>query len=118
MVGERLQPVLPRLAALQRDGAVTVEKVQIVERAMQKLTRPGLHPEAVEIAEQLLTDYAPVLGPTDLRRYALAWSMLPIPTAQNQSTINCNKTAGIWNSSAGMACGTWQANSPPRWVPS
>ena len=49
-----------------------MEKVQIVERAMQKLTRPGLHPDAVETAEQLLTDYAPVLGPTDLRRYALS----------------------------------------------
>ena len=71
MLGERLEPVLPRLAALQRDGAVSVEKVQIVERAMQKLSRPGLDPDAVEAAEQLLTDYAPVLGPTDLRRYAL-----------------------------------------------
>ena len=42
MLGEQLQPVLPRLAALQRTGAVTTEKVQIVERAMHKLTRPGL----------------------------------------------------------------------------
>jgi hypothetical protein len=71
MLGEKLQPLLPRLAALQRDGAVSVEKVQIVERAMHKLTRPGLHPEVVETAEQLLTDHAPVLGPSDLRRYAL-----------------------------------------------
>ncbi len=70
-LGERLEPVLPKLAALQRDGAVTAEKVQIVERAMQQLSRPGLNPEAVETAEQLLSDYAPVLGPTDLRRYAL-----------------------------------------------
>jgi Domain of unknown function (DUF222) len=71
MLGERLQPVLPRLAALQRDGAVSVEKVQIVERAMHKLSRTGLHPDVVETAEQLLTDHAPVLGPSDLRRYAL-----------------------------------------------
>ena len=71
MLGEQLEPVLPRLAALQREGAVTVEKVQIVERAMQKLSRPDLHPQDVETAEQLLTQYAPTLGPTDLRRYAL-----------------------------------------------
>jgi Domain of unknown function (DUF222) len=71
MLGERLEPVLPRLAALQRDGAVTAEKVQIVERAMHQLSRPGLQPQDVETAEQLLTDYAPVLGPNDLRRYAL-----------------------------------------------
>ncbi len=71
MLGERLEPVLPKLAALQRDGAVTAEKVQIVERAMDKLSRPGLQVEDVEIAERLLSDYAPVLGPTDLRRYAL-----------------------------------------------
>ena len=42
MLGERLEPLLPRLAALQRDGAVTTEKVQIVERAMHELSRPGL----------------------------------------------------------------------------
>jgi Domain of unknown function (DUF222) len=71
MFGERLEPVLPRLAALQRQGEVSVEKVQIVERAMHKLTRTGLHPDVVETAEQLLTDHAPVLGPSDLRRYAL-----------------------------------------------
>ena len=71
MLGEKLEPVLPRLAALQREGEVSVEKVQIVERAMQKLSRPDLHPQDVETAEQLLTDHAPILGPTDLRRYAL-----------------------------------------------
>jgi hypothetical protein len=43
--------------------AVTTEKVQIVERAMDKLSRAGLDPEAVQTAEHLLTDYAPVLGP-------------------------------------------------------
>jgi hypothetical protein len=32
MLGERLEPVLSKLAAMQRDGAVTTEKVQIVER--------------------------------------------------------------------------------------
>ena len=71
MLGEQLEPVLPRLAALQRQGAVSTEKVQIVERAMQKLSRPDLHPQDVETAEQLLTQYAPTLGPADLRRYAL-----------------------------------------------
>ena len=71
MLGEQLEPVLLRLAALQRSGVVTAEKVQIVERAMHKLTRPSLHPQDVETAEQLLTQYAPVLGPVELRRYAL-----------------------------------------------
>jgi Domain of unknown function (DUF222) len=53
MLGEKLEPVLPRLAALQRAGVVSAEKVQIVERAMHKLTRPGLDPDAVDTAEQL-----------------------------------------------------------------
>jgi hypothetical protein len=47
-----------------------VEKVQIVERAMDELSRPGLNPQDVETAEQLLSDYAPILGPAELRRYA------------------------------------------------
>ena len=82
---------------LQRDGAVTTEKVQIVARAMQKLYRAGLNPDAVDTAERLLSDYAPVLGPTELRRYALRWSMLPIRTGPNPSMTNCNKTAAIWS---------------------
>jgi hypothetical protein len=71
MLGEHLAPVLPRLAELQREGSVSVEKVQIVERAIHKLSRSGIDPEAVQTAEQLLTDYAPLLGPADLHRYAL-----------------------------------------------
>jgi hypothetical protein len=70
MLGEQLEPLLPKLAALQRNGVVTAEKVQIMERAMDKLSRPGVDPDAVETAEQLLADYAPVLGPKDLQRYA------------------------------------------------
>ncbi len=71
MLGEALQPLLPKLAALQRAGEVTTEKVQVMERAMHQLSRPGLDPEDVEVAEQLLADHAPVLGPTELRRFAL-----------------------------------------------
>jgi Domain of unknown function (DUF222) len=72
MLGEELGPVLSGLAGLQRDGAVTTEKVAIVERAMHTLCRTGLDPEAVDLAEQLLTDYAPILGPSELRRFALS----------------------------------------------
>src|SRR6187200_1263005 len=72
MLGEKLEPVLPRLAGLQRDGVLSVEKVAIVERAMHKLSRPDLDPGDVEQAEQLLTDHAPILNPADLRRFANA----------------------------------------------
>jgi Domain of unknown function (DUF222) len=72
MLGERLEPLLSGLAALERDGVVSPEKVQIVERAMHKLTRPGLHPEDVAIAEQLLTEHAALLGPADLKNFAHA----------------------------------------------
>ena len=48
-----------------------MEKVAIVERAMAKLSRPGLDPEAVQTAEQLLAEHAPVLEPNDLKRFAL-----------------------------------------------
>jgi Domain of unknown function (DUF222) len=72
MLGEKLEPVLPQLAALQRDGVVSAEKVAIVERAMHKLTRPGLSPEDVDQAEQLLTDHAAILAPPELRRFAHA----------------------------------------------
>ena len=44
MLGEKLEPVLPQLAALQRDGVVSAEKVAIVERAMHKLIPPRPRP--------------------------------------------------------------------------
>ena len=72
MLGEKLEPVLPKLARLQHDGAVSAEKVAIVERAMHKLTRPDPSPEEVEQAEQLLTEHAPILAPSELRRFANA----------------------------------------------
>ncbi|MFZ1114277.1 MAG: DUF222 domain-containing protein, partial [Propionibacteriaceae bacterium] len=72
MLGEKLEPVLPQLAALQRDGVVNTEKVAIVERAMHKLIRPDLDPEAVVTAEQLLTDHAVILAPAELKRFAHA----------------------------------------------
>jgi hypothetical protein len=39
---------------------------------MHKLTRPDVDPQAVETAEQLLTEHAPVLGPAELKRFAHA----------------------------------------------
>jgi hypothetical protein len=72
MLGEQLAPLLPQLAALQREGVVSAAKVQIVERALHTLTRPNLHPHAVQTAEQLLTDQAPILAPAELHRFAQA----------------------------------------------
>jgi hypothetical protein len=70
--GKRLAPLLPGLAALQRDGVVSAAKVQIVERAIHTLSRPSLNPQAVQTAEQLLTDQAPILSPAELHKFAHA----------------------------------------------
>jgi hypothetical protein len=72
MLGEPLEPVLPQLAALQRDGLVSTEKVAIVERAMHQLSRHDVQSENVDRAEHLLTDHAVILAPPDLRRFAHA----------------------------------------------
>ena len=72
MLGEKLEPQRPRLAALQRDGVVSAEKVAIVERAMHQLTRHDVQPDNVDQAEQLLTDHAPILAPPELSRFAQA----------------------------------------------
>ena len=72
MLGATLDPLLPRLAALQQQGVLSTEKVQIVERAMHKLTRPDLDPQAVETAERLLAEQAVILAPPELRRFAHA----------------------------------------------
>src|SRR6187200_421053 len=40
MLGEQLEPLLPGLAVLQRDGVVSAVKVQMVERAMHNSAAP------------------------------------------------------------------------------
>ncbi len=63
-------PVLPSLAAAQRAGAVSPERVRIVVRAMEKLTRPDLDRDDVAAAEQQLAAQAQVCGPKDLQLIA------------------------------------------------
>jgi Domain of unknown function (DUF222) len=63
-------PVLPQLAAAQRAGEVGTEQVQIVARAMQKLSRPDLDPDQVAAIQQQLVEHAQELGPKDLRLVA------------------------------------------------
>jgi hypothetical protein len=41
MTGQPLAPVRPHLAAAQRDGEVSPEQVDIVERALSKVDRVG-----------------------------------------------------------------------------
>jgi hypothetical protein len=76
---------------------VSTEKVQIVERAMNKLTRPSLDSQAVQTAEQLLTEHAVILAPAELKRFAQAWRMLSTRTDRNPSMTSCNKTAATSN---------------------
>jgi hypothetical protein len=69
-LGEALNPVLPHLAAAQRAGEVGTEQVQIVARAMQKLTRPDMNAEQVAAAEQQLAEQAQLCGVKDLQLLA------------------------------------------------
>lgn len=118
-LGEQLDPVLPQLAALQRTGVVTPEKVQIVERAMHTLSRPGVDPDAVATAEELLTHYAPTLGVTDLQRFARRVVDAADPTARNLSRTSCSRTGATSNLNSGKtACGISTAGSPTPSVPS
>jgi hypothetical protein len=55
-LGEVVEPLLPSLAAAQREGAVSTEQVQIVEQAIHKL--PNLSPDELAAAEQQLTKHA------------------------------------------------------------
>ena len=68
--GESVGPVLPSVAAAQRAGAVAPEQVQIVVRAMQKLSRPELDADEVAAAEKQLAEQAQLCGPKDLRLLA------------------------------------------------
>ena len=98
MLGEKLEPVLPQLAALQRDGVVSAEKVAIVERAMHQLTRPDLRPASSRDRRAAAHRPRRHLGAAGAEAGSpTPWSMLPTPTGRNPSMTNCNRTAGIWS---------------------
>lgn len=46
MSGEVLPPARPRLAAAQREGLVSPEQVDIIDRALKKVDRDGFDPGA------------------------------------------------------------------------
>jgi hypothetical protein len=60
VLGEKLEPQLPRLAAVQRDGAVSAEKVAIVERAMHN------YPDLTSTRRMWskLNSYSPTMHPS------------------------------------------------------
>jgi len=64
---------------------------------MHKLSRAGLDPEAMQTAEQLLTDYAPSSVPPICTASPSGLWTRPTRTAQHPSMINSSTTAGIWS---------------------
>ncbi len=54
MLGERLSPVRPLLAAAQRTGEVSSEQVAVIVRAVEVVDRPGLDRVQVAWAEEFL----------------------------------------------------------------
>jgi hypothetical protein len=66
MLGQPLAPRWPTLAAAQRDGAVSTEQVNLIERALAKVDHRGFDPADLEAGERLLTEHARTLGPKDL----------------------------------------------------
>ena len=67
MLGEVLPPVRPVLAAAQRAGEVSAEKVAIIVSALEKVDRRGFDPAAIAMGEKLLTEQAKRFPPEDLR---------------------------------------------------
>ena len=58
------------LAAAQRAGEVSAEKVDIIERALEKVDRRGFDPAAIANGEALLTENARIFPPEDLKLLA------------------------------------------------
>ena len=70
MLGETLEPVRPVLAAAQRAGEVSAEKLDIIQRALEKVDRRGFDPADIAKGEALLTENARLFPPEDLKLLA------------------------------------------------
>lgn len=70
MTGESLEPRRPVLATAQRAGEVTPEQVQLIQRALERVDRPGFAPADVASGEALLVAHAATFEPKVLGRLA------------------------------------------------
>jgi hypothetical protein len=70
MLGEPLEPVRPHLAAAQRTGQVSAEKIAVITTALARVDRRGFDPADIDAGEQLLAGQAVLLPPEDLKMIA------------------------------------------------
>jgi Domain of unknown function (DUF222)/HNH endonuclease len=68
--GLSLPPVRPQLAAAQREGLVSPEQVDIIDRALKKVDRDGFDPGDIATGEASLTNFAATFGTKDLKMLA------------------------------------------------
>jgi hypothetical protein len=67
MLGQRMGPIRPVLAAAQRRGDVSPEQVHIIQRGLASVDRAGFDPAEIATGEQILTRAALDVGPKDLQ---------------------------------------------------
>ncbi len=70
MTGEALAPLRPALAAVQRQGDVSPEQVDVCVRALEGVDRRGFDPADLETGDRLLAQYARTFAPKELGRLA------------------------------------------------
>ncbi len=70
MTGDTLEPRRPTLAAAQRVGEVTPEQVHLIQRALDRVDRPGFDPADVATGEALLVTHAKTFEPKVLGQLA------------------------------------------------
>ena len=67
VTGERLAPLRPALAKVQRDGLVGPEQVDVCVRALGEVDHRGFDPADLDLGEEILARHAVAFGPKELR---------------------------------------------------
>jgi hypothetical protein len=97
MHGEQLAPLLPGLAALQRDGVVSAARY----RSWNGPYTHSAGPASTRKPCRRLSSCSPTKHPSWPRQSYTGSprpsSLPPTPTAQNRSMTNCNTTGAIWS---------------------
>ena len=125
MLGEALEPVRPVLAAAQREGGVSAEKVDIIERALEKVDRRGFDPTDIANGEALLTENARLFPPEDLKLLAnrVVDGIDPDGTVPERpieraigATFICGRPGTVPMSGTSGSPGPPAPNSRPCWI--
>ena len=105
LTGATLPARHPHLAAALQSGSIGVDAADVIRRFLDRVA-VRVEPDAVEAAEQLLVDRAPVVGVDGIPRLTkqLEAHLDPDGVRPREDELRARRALAIWEDASGMIC--------------